>query len=85
MLFSIVFNIYIRILPGINSRIGNMQYSLWRSTQAPTETNKESFALAAKLFAPIPDELKALETSILKIEKQLEQDGAPHTPGREFN
>ncbi|HRH02332.1 MAG TPA: glycosyl hydrolase [Bacteroidia bacterium] len=72
-------------LPGINSRIGNMQYSLWRSTQAPTETNKESFALAAKLFAPIPDELKALEASILKIEKQLEQDGAPHTPGREFN
>ncbi|MBK9477810.1 MAG: glycosyl hydrolase [Bacteroidetes bacterium] len=72
-------------LPGINSRIGNMQYSLWRSTQAPTETNKESFALAAKLFAPIPDELKAIEASILKIEKQLEQDGAPHTPGRDFN
>ena len=73
------------VLPGINSRIGNIEYSLWRSSQAPTETNKQSYALAAKLFEPIPTELKALDEAIKKIEIQLEKDGAPYTPGREFN
>ncbi len=72
------------VLPGINSRVGNIEYSLWRSSQAPTETNKQSLELAIKIFEPIPAELKALENAIKAVEKQLEQDGAPYTPGREW-
>lgn len=71
-------------LPGINSRVGNIEYSLWRSSQAPTETNKQSLDLATKLFDPIPGELKALEAAIKAVEKQLERDDAPYTPGREW-
>ncbi len=72
------------VLPGINSRIGNIEYSLWRSSQAPTETNKQSYALAVKQFESIPAELKALDAGLKKIEQQLEKDGAPYTPGREI-
>ena len=70
------------VLPGINTLIGGVEYSLWRSTQAPTETNKQAYQLAAKKFASIPNDLKSLVASIKKIEEQLEKDGAPYTPGR---
>ncbi len=69
-------------LPGIASRIGMIEYYLWHSSQAPTQTNKQSYELASKQFESIPLSLKTIDAEIKKIESQLEKEGAPYTPGR---
>jgi photosystem II stability/assembly factor-like uncharacterized protein len=71
-------------LPGIASRIGNIEYYLWHSSQAPTQSNKQSLELAKKQFEPVQAELKAVGEDLKKLETQLEKEGAPYTPGRMF-
>jgi hypothetical protein len=68
--------------PSINGRIGQIEYSVWYSTSAPTKTAMQSYDVAAKQFAVVLAELKAIDTEIKKVEATLEQNKVPYTPGR---
>ncbi len=66
----------------INSRIGNIESSLWGASAAPTQTFIQSYEAASKQFVPVMEELKKLDEAIAGIEDQLEINKAPYTPGR---
>lgn len=66
----------------INSRVGNIMGGLLSSTSAPTSTFMNSYNAAAKQFAPVLAEIKAVGEEVKKLEQKLEQAGAPYTPGR---
>ncbi|MGI9160448.1 MAG: WD40/YVTN/BNR-like repeat-containing protein, partial [Saprospiraceae bacterium] len=68
--------------PALNGRLGLLEYSMWNSTAAPTETLRETYRIAAKQFGPLLDELKSIAREASEIESALEKAGAPATPGR---
>lgn len=69
--------------PGLSSRVNAIIYEQWRSTSAPTQTQRDAYQIAADEFAPILEKLKKLvEVDARQIEKKLEEIGAPYTPGR---
>ena len=70
------------IPPSINGRIGTIEYTLWTSTSAPTQTAINSFEIAAKQFDILLPELKSIDEEIKIVEATLEKNGAPYTPGR---
>jgi len=70
------------IPPSINGRIGTIEYTLWTSTSAPTQTAINSFDIAAKQFDILLPELKSIDEEIKIVESTLEKNGAPYTPGR---
>ena len=55
----------------------------WTVSAAPTKTQRDSYDAAAEAFAPVLAEVRKLvETDLQAIEKQMENAGAPWTPGR---
>ncbi len=68
--------------PTINGRVGLLEESMWNTTSAPTKTYEENYRIAAKQFGPLLDALKAIAGEIDAVNRQLEQGGAPATPGR---
>lgn len=69
-------------LPGISSRVDNIVYNWWSTTQAPSNTYKEQLKLTKELFSPVYNEVKLIDLEIEKIEAELEKQKAPATPGR---
>jgi photosystem II stability/assembly factor-like uncharacterized protein len=68
--------------PSLLDRVSNAVTGL-TTTQAPTQTHRESLALAETEFAPLAARLRqAIETELRAIEQQLNTLGAPYTPGR---
>ncbi|MCB9296970.1 MAG: glycosyl hydrolase [Lewinellaceae bacterium] len=68
---------------GVASRMGWLVYEMWRSTSAPTETQKEALRIIRKEFSPLPPRINELADGKLKaLEEALEKAGAPYTPGR---
>lgn len=70
------------VAPTINDRVGLLQYGMWNTTSAPTKTYEESYRIAVKQFNPLLDALKSIELELDVLGRQLEQSGAPSTPGR---
>jgi len=68
--------------PSINGRIGQIEYSVWYTTSAPTKTAMQSYDIAAKQFSAVLAELKSIDAEIKKVEATLEQNKVPYTPGR---
>lgn len=68
--------------PTISDRIGRCEYGLWDVTAAPTQTYTEAYRLAAQDFGAALAELKLIATEITALERQLEINDAPPTPGR---
>jgi len=69
--------------PSISSRVGRLIYGQWRSTSAPTQTMREQYEIAGDEFVPQLDNLRQLiEVDLKKLEKAMEEAGAPWTPGR---
>jgi len=69
--------------PGIVDRINTAVYDQWRSTSAPTESQRQTFEIVASEFPPVWEALKQIaEADIRRIEKKLDELGAPVTPGR---
>ncbi len=69
--------------PGLSSRVNSIIYEQWRSTSAPTRTQRDAYEIVAEEFSPILQVVKKLvEEDVKKIEKKLEEIGAPYTPGR---
>jgi hypothetical protein len=70
-------------MPSISDRVERIVDSQWSSTSAPTETNQQAYRLASQLFEPVLDQLRQLlETDLAGIDRELEEIGAPWTPGR---
>ena len=69
--------------PGLSSRVNSIIYEQWRSTSAPTQSQRDAYNIVAEEFSPILQIVKKLvEEDVRKIEKKLEEIGAPYTPGR---
>jgi photosystem II stability/assembly factor-like uncharacterized protein len=69
--------------PGLLERINEVAYSHWRSTAAPTKSQRSGYDIVAEALQPLLQELrKIVEIDVKKIEKTLEDLGAAATPGR---
>ncbi|MEL6975674.1 MAG: glycosyl hydrolase, partial [Bacteroidota bacterium] len=68
--------------PTIGNRIGYLVYEQGHSTGAPTETHKNTFAIAKEEFAPVYAQSKNLVNNKFDaFRKKLKEFGAPYTPG----
>jgi photosystem II stability/assembly factor-like uncharacterized protein len=69
--------------PSIYDRLNEIAYGIWQTTSSPTETQKANLKTASDLFEPILAHVKQLlEVDVKNLERQMEQYGAPWTPGR---
>ncbi len=69
--------------PSISSRINTIVNGLWRSTSAPTHTQKTSLSIAENQFEDVYTDIKRIvEIDMPELEAVLEKEGAPWTPGR---
>jgi hypothetical protein len=69
--------------PSISERVRGIVSGHWSSTSAPTETQRDTYTIAAEEFEPVLSELQTLINSDLKdLEDQVEAAGGPWTPGR---
>jgi hypothetical protein len=69
--------------PGIAERVQRIVEGSWVATAAPTGTQRDGYAIAAKQFARTLADLRAvIETDLKSIEERAEAAGAPWTPGR---
>jgi photosystem II stability/assembly factor-like uncharacterized protein len=69
--------------PSISARVASIVDGHWRTTQAPTGTQRRAYDVAAAEFEPVLAELTRLvETDLASLEERAEAAGAPWTPGR---
>lgn len=69
--------------PAINDRVQRAVFALLYSTAPPTSTHRTDYDYAARAFAPVLGNLTNLiEKDLAQLERELEQAGAPYTPGR---
>lgn len=68
--------------PSINGRIGDVEGGVWNSTSAITETYKNDYAIASKGLTAVLAAMRKLDTEIKALEKELDLNKAPYTPGR---
>ena len=69
--------------PSIRSRVERIVGGQWTSSSAPTQTNRDAYAIAGEAFARVLEELRTLvEDDLAGLEDRLEAAGAPWTPGR---
>jgi hypothetical protein len=67
----------------VNSRLGEIAWGLWNTTSSPTQTQRDSYKIASEEFELLLARVKILvETDLKNLEQQMEQYGAPWTPGR---
>ena len=70
-------------MPGILSRIGQIVRGHWQSTTGPTNTHRMNLEIAERAFREALAKLRTLvDVDLVQLETQLEQQGAPWTPGR---
>lgn len=68
--------------PSISGRVGFAEEGVLNNTSAITIAQKENYDIAARQFGPVLNKLKQLAGEISEIEKVLDMNGAPLTPGR---
>ena len=69
--------------PSINQRVNTIVQRIRMSALRPTQSQIESYNIAAEEFKPVLARLKALiDVELPKLEKALDAAGAPWTPGR---
>ncbi len=69
-------------LPSINDRVSGIEYAVWNSTAPVPKMYNESYSIAAKQFTALLEQMKTVHTAIETLEKELEINKAPYTPGR---
>jgi hypothetical protein len=70
-------------LPGINSLINGIAYSLWNTTSGPNGNARTGLSAGfVQKFGAVHAEVKAIDAELKALEQQLEKAGAPYTPGR---
>jgi hypothetical protein len=69
--------------PTLLGYVDAMTQGFWSSTASPTGTEQRAYEIAVDEFATLYDSLRQIvETDLPELNKQLEQLGAPWTPGR---
>lgn len=69
--------------PGINARLRNMMFGAMGSTEGPTETHRQQYAIALEEYGEVIDELKDIvENGVPALNEKLDEAGVPWTPGR---
>ena len=69
--------------PSVNQRVQQVVSNQWRTTSAPTQTQREAYRYAGLEFTELLGELRVLiEKDLKQLEDKLEAAGAPWTPGR---
>ena len=64
-------------------RLGIIGYEQKYSTSSPTQTHKDSYAIAKSEIDVIKNQLETLyNVDVKQLEDQLVKAGAPYTPGR---
>lgn len=64
-------------------RLGRIESEQKYSTSTPTQTHRDSYAIAKAELTPILTEIRQLaETEMKQLEQKLEDAQAPYTPGR---
>ncbi|PIQ08057.1 MAG: glycosyl hydrolase [Ignavibacteriales bacterium CG18_big_fil_WC_8_21_14_2_50_31_20] len=67
----------------INSRLGTLLYTHWRSTSNVTKNQKIAYKILVELIPKIQNELeKICYVELKKLEDEMEKNNAPWTPGR---
>ena len=65
------------------ARIGTIGYEQKYSTSAPTQTHKESYAIAKTKIMDIKQRVEdVFNIDVKQLEEKLIKSGAPYTPGR---
>jgi hypothetical protein len=68
--------------PTLLGYVDAMTQGFWSSTASPTGTEQRAYEIAVDKFATLYDSLRQIvETDLPKLNKQLDQLGAPWTPG----
>ncbi len=68
--------------PSINDRVGGIEYGIWNSTAPVPKMYKESYEIASRQFKTLLTEMKELNKKLEELERELEINQAPYTPGR---
>ena len=68
--------------PSVNERISNIEGAIWNSTSRVPATYKNNYAVASKALGTILQAMRKLDADITALEKELELNKAPYTPGR---
>jgi uncharacterized protein YukE len=68
--------------PSINDRVGGIEYAIWNSTAPVPKMYKESYEIASRQFKALLTEMKELNKKLEELERELEINQAPYTPGR---
>jgi hypothetical protein len=69
--------------PAIADRVQRVVNGHWDATSAPTTTQRDNYAIAAREFKPVLEKLRALVlVDLVRLEAAAEAAGAPWTPGR---
>ncbi|MDH3253743.1 MAG: glycosyl hydrolase, partial [Acidobacteriota bacterium] len=69
--------------PSIRQRVQRIVSSQWRTSSAPTATQRRAYEIAAEAFEPVLGSLRSLvEDDLGALEAEMEAAGAPWTPGR---
>lgn len=72
--------------PSLGSRVGSMGYEQKYSTSAPTQTHRDSYAIAKDEVALVKSKMETIYNQDIKaLEAKLIKAGAPYTPGRGYN
>ncbi len=66
----------------LTRRISTIAGGSWESQSAVTGNFRESYRIAAGQFPPLLAELKAISADLVRLEAELEAEGAPWTPAR---
>ncbi|MCK5455619.1 MAG: hypothetical protein KAI45_00745, partial [Melioribacteraceae bacterium] len=67
----------------INSRLGTLLYTHWRSTSNVTKNQKVAYKILTEEIPKIQKELLRIsEVEVKKLEDEMESSSAPWTPGR---
>ena len=66
----------------ITARVYGIRDDSWESQSKVTGLHRDSYAIAEREFTRTLDELRKLTTAVGALENQLENQGAPWTPGR---
>jgi len=69
-------------LPSISGRLGNALYGSSETTQPPTQTQLDDYALAEMAFNSYLPKTEEAYQALEALEIELQKAGAPYTPGR---
>ena len=66
----------------VASKVGIIIWNMWRSRSNSTITNKKLYQIASNDFEELTIKVQDLDNSLKEIEKYLEKNEVPFTPGR---